>query len=132
MDIERPTEVPPRYDHIPESETGYAVMSGDLWIETYEDGEVKFMLRVVPEVRGNAMGHIIVLRALKGCPDVPSSTDVMAAGGWVHGDLTDLDALVTALEWFEKNEAGPGEDKFAYEMRTALNHSKGAVRSQGE
>lgn len=136
---ERPDPVPDHFEEAPASECGYAVSGGDLWVERIgtdeETGEpeygTEFLLRVVPRARDVASGAIIITRAARACPDVPTSVkETTETHGFIRGDVSDLDALTTALKHYERHEAGFGEDKFAYEMRTALNHAKAGLRGR--
>lgn len=134
---ERPRAVPEGFVMAPASDCGYAISKGDAWVARSHNSETnpfgdEFMLNPVPGSRDAASADVIIVRACKVYDGVPSALSGVSDSqlGWLRGDYSDLHVLPDALKYYERHEAGIGDDKFAYELRTAINHAKQAIRSR--
>lgn len=121
--------VDPQGTPIEASRTGYAVGDGQLRI----DGD-RFELDLSPSeavvVKQAVEWDSETSKGLVESVNARRDDPVGFKGGTFRGDLPTLDQIVDALKRFEENEAGLGEDKTAYDARTAFNHSRGVVRSE--
>lgn len=127
MSIHIPHEpVDPEGRVVPADSLGFAISDGDLRIGD-DFFELDFSDSEAPIVQDAVREH----------DDTPS---VFAQGvgvgrrsyGWkgstLRGDYPMIEQIVDAVKWYENFEAGLGEDKLAYDARTALNHALPAVR----
>lgn len=123
------TPVNPEGEVVSPDRTGYAVTTGNLRI-----GEDFFELDLSAEEAQ------VTRQAIYWDDDTPSilaepvSSKRPGAQGWKGhtfvGDYPALDMLVDALKRYENQEAGIGEDKMAYDARTAFNHSRISVQEE--
>jgi len=128
----RPDVVPARFDAVPGSLSGYAISDGDLFVDATIDPPQAYV-RAAPRSRSAIGSASIITEAARSCPREPSALRHVHEGdGFIYVDMTDLNALTTALKHFERHEAGIGDDKWAYEIRTALNHARPGIRRYAE
>lgn len=121
-DVERPENVPDNFRRVNEDGCGYGVRTGDLWAAADEA-----ILDLTPSGIDRMTSSYIAMEAARTHPDVPTAVGECIEYGRFRGDASDLSALIDALKHYEDHEAGIGEDKIAYDMRTACNHAKRAV-----
>lgn len=107
-------EVPEGFDVVPESRTGYAIGPGQLLVNQ-ETGEFRLAL----EIREMT----VTIHAIEDHPDTSNVLKEGFDGADYQGDLSAQKQIVDALQWYENHRAGLGEDKIAYDTRTAFNHA---------
>lgn len=133
---DRPEPVPDNFKLVSDGDTGYAVLEHSLWVGVVDDGitegeeYTEAMLKLSTAGVGMADVALVIYRAVTSYDGVPSVLREMQDRGWVRGDVSDFESLIEALEYYEKHEASIGEDKFAYDMRTALNHALPAIKDR--
>lgn len=117
----------PRGEPVEAAETGFGVGAGELRIDD-DAFELDF----------SAEEGFIAREAINYSDDAPDALAQQAqvrkdhAHGWkgntLRGDYAALKLVRDALKEYEEEAAGIGEDKLAYDARTALNHAERAVR----
>lgn len=109
--------VDPDGDVVPASETGYAVTSNSLRI-----GDDFFELDL------SSAEAAAVRAAIEWDDETPRALNQCWKGVTFRGDYPALVQVVEALKRYENGGAGLGEDKMAYDARTAFNHAKYTVK----
>lgn len=106
---------------VPDTRTGYAVGKGQLRIDRDKE---KFELDLSPTQ------HHIICEAIRWDNETPSILTDSFKAYTFRGDYPALDMVVDALRRFENQKAGLGEDKIAYDARTAFNHARAVVKEE--
>lgn len=117
----------PQGEPVPTSETGYAVGEGDLRIDG-DRFELDLATHEALAVRDAVEWDDETSSGLTESVDARRDDPVGFKGNTYRGDYPALDQIVDALNRFEKQAAGVGQDKAAYDARTAFNHASYAVR----
>lgn len=127
MATDRNKPVNARGTTVPESDTGFAVSEGELRIGD-DFFEIDLSLEEMHATKEAIRWDNNTPSQLAQITNDSSHEPFGWKGSTFVGDFQALELVVNALKRFERLEAGIGDDKAAYDARTAFNHSRLVVR----